>query len=418
MSSPRPANLRTSGGIYELAWPDIQLLMRCDRLHQDSRFNLTTEITIKSTMPGVAQHVHQARLNLTSTTARRTLIRELESRIPDYPWPSLVEELAVRVLEAHRQGEPVIALADYSPTEALDFRLTPILQEQQSTVFYGQGESGKTWIGLFIACLLTLPLPALGWQPEPGPVLYLDYETDPDTGWDRINMITKGLNAPIPDHLYWRQMLHPLAGDIEIIQREVLEKGIVLVVVDSAALACMEPEKSELTIPYFAALRSLKCTTLTIAHTEASGRQDRPFGSIFWRNLPRANFRLRSNSDSGNDDLVVGIKQTKGNNRRRLQDIGVKLSFSSFDNAVSFSRVDVADVEELANTLPLKTRIAHLLRKGALTSTELADQLGVPAQQIRNTLSNGHHKEFIMLTSPDTHLTRWGLRDNLDEARI
>jgi len=391
-----------------LTWATDQILIRADRLHEDSRYNVHCETAVKSTLPGVSSHIHQARVNLVSTQARRTLIRELEARasLDENRWAAIVEEFCIRVLNAYRQGEPVIQMAAHVPSDSLSWRLEPFLEEGQATVFFGQGETGKTWVALLLGVALSAPTPVLGLNSEPGNVLYLDYETRPDDTWRRLDMITSGLGIAIPDGFYYRQMLQTLASDAETIQREVVEKNISLVVVDSAALAAMEPETSAGATAYFQALRSLKCTTLTIAHTEASGKQDRPFGSIFWRNIPRANFRFRSNSDAGAPELVVGIHQTKANNNRRTPDLGISLKFE--DNHISFKRTSVMDVEELAEHQPLRARIAHLLKRGAKSSTEIAEELGHPAQLVRNALSNDHHKAFGII-SGGPEKGKWGL---------
>ena len=402
------AKMRTGGGIYELTWAADQVLMRVDRLAEDSRYNTTGEMIVLSTLPGVQQHIHQARVNLVSTVARRTLIRELEQRAPDLSWQTMVEEMSIRVLAAYRQGEPVIQMSEHLISERVRHRLSPLLQEGQPTVFFGQGETGKSWLSLLLSILISAPQAHIGFTPEPGGVLYLDYETGADDVWERVDMITAGMGIAIPDNLYYRYMVQPVAGDIENIQREVMEKNISLVVVDSAAPASVEPETSAGATAYFQALRSLKCTSLTVAHTEASGKQDRPFGSIFWRNLPRANYRFRSSSEPGADELVVGIKQTKANNGRRMKDLGLSLRFSQ--NAVVFGRADLYDVDELAETLPLRERIIHLLRKGGQTSAEITEQLGVSNQQVRNALSKGHRKDFVMIGGGNTD-ARWGLQE-------
>ena len=389
-----------------MIWETDKILVRADRLSEDSRYNVHCEIAVKSTIPGLPEHIHQARVNLVSTTARRTLIRELETRASELPWAGMVEELCVRVLNAYRQGEPLIQMAEHQVSDSLAWRLAPLLEEGQSTVFYGQGETGKTWIALLLALGITAPTAVVGFSPEPGNVLYLDYETRPDDIWHRLDMITNGLGISIPDGFYYRRMLQSLAADTEVVQRYVIEKNISLVVVDSAALAAMEPEKSEGATAYFQALRSLRCTTLTVAHTEATGKQDRPFGSIFWRNIPRANFRFRSNSDAGSPELVVGIKQTKANNNRRMPDLGISLKFD--DNRVTFHRTNLLDVEEMADTQPLRDRIAHLLRHGALSSAEIAEQLDHNPQLVRNTLSRGHHKIFTMLGEGGPSV-KWGV---------
>jgi len=206
----------------------------------------------------------------------------------------------------------------------------------------------------------------------------------------------------MPDGFYYRYMTQSLAADIENIQQEVTDKGISLVVVDSGAPASLEPETSAGATAYFAALRSLHCTTLTIAHQEASGRQDRPFGSVYWRNLARANFRFQSDIQPGDNFFTIGIKHTKGNNTRRLQDVGVRFKFEDF--GISVSRAGLHSVESLSKTLTLRQRMEHAVSQGAMTAQELAEELDAPLQQVKNQLTNG---PFVRVET-NLGVARWG----------
>jgi len=116
--------------------------MRLDRISEDSRYSVTAEITIKTRQPGVPHHIHQARLNLTSSPARSTLTKILVDRVP-LDWSSMLEQACVMVLEKHREGSPVIQLADHPMPEGLQFRLDPLLQERQAVLFFGEGDTGS-----------------------------------------------------------------------------------------------------------------------------------------------------------------------------------------------------------------------------------------------------------------------------------
>jgi hypothetical protein len=328
--------LRAVGGHYRLSWSDERLLAEVDRIREDSHFNVTAEVCIRSTAPGTPSHLHQARLNLTSTSARRTLANHLGERLNHLDWNAVIEQLTVKVLQAHRQGEPVIELATHSASDRVGYRLMPLLQEKQATLLFGHGDTGKSWLGILAGLLVASGMPHVGLDPEPGNVLYLDYETDEDTIFERANMVSVGLNMALPSGFYYRYMSQLLAADVEALQKHVLEKEISLVVVDSAAPAVGEPESAQMTADYFRALRSLKVTSLTIAHRAKMGKENEPFGSIFWRNLPRANFLANGVHDPGASSFIIGLKHTKSNNGQRLKDIGLELSFSG--NAVHFNR--------------------------------------------------------------------------------
>ena len=402
MSAPL---LTSSGGIYQLEWMDEAVAMRLDRLTEDSKYNVTAEVAIKSRIPGVHPHIHQARLNLTSTTARNTISKYLAERLPAMAWHGMIEQACVLVLDKYREGAPVIALAGHPMPEGLQFRLKPFLQERQNSLFFGEGDTGKSWLLIYMGILVSHGITIHGMDAEPGAVLYLDYETDEDTLWDRVNRISQALDVPIPENFFYRQTFQTLAADIDQINRVVLENKISLVIVDSASPAVGEAESSQMTTDYFRALRSLRIATATIAHVSKGGKENEPFGSIFWRNLPRANFRVNASHEPGDDSFVIGLKHTKSNNGQRLKDMAFQIDFG--DDGVSFNPATVTDYPDLAKGLSLGQRISAALLKGGLTVKELAETLDENSEVIRKTLNRGKGRFYQQL---DTNMGQphWG----------
>ena len=125
----------------------------------------------------------------------------VEEKIPGIGWDEILEYVCVMVLDKHREGTPTIKLANHSMPEGLVFRLRPFLQERQPTLLFGEGDTGKSWLAIFMSVLVSQGLSCMGMEAEPGNVLYLDYETDSDTLWERVNMISAGLGIPIPEGL-------------------------------------------------------------------------------------------------------------------------------------------------------------------------------------------------------------------------
>ena len=126
--------------------------------------------------------------------------RVLDDKIGGVGWDEILEYVCVMVLDKHREGTPTIKLADHSMPEGLKFRLNPLLQEHQATLLFGEGDTGKSWLAIYFCLLVCLGLCRLGMEAEPGNVLYLDYETDEDTLWERVDMICAGLNRQILCH--------------------------------------------------------------------------------------------------------------------------------------------------------------------------------------------------------------------------
>ncbi len=397
--------MAAEGGIYRLDWKDELIHMRLDHINESSKHEVTAEILIENRAPGTNPHIHQARLNLTSTAARKTLATYLNSRNDTLPWLDLLEQACVLVLRKHREGTPAIRLADMAVPEGLQFRLFPFIQERQATLLLGDGDTGKSYLGILMSTLVASNTFHLGMVPEPGNVLYLDYETDEATLWHRLQMVTAGLGIPIPEGIFYRKMSQTVAGDFDQINKLVVDERINLVVVDSAAPASAEPEKSEFAIAYFNTLRALNTSTFTIAHIAKEEKENRPYGSVFWRNMPRSVFRVNAVHEPGASSFTQGIKHTKSNNGKRLRDQAFQVDFT--EDEVTFSITSVMDVPELARGLSLNQRISAALRDGGLSTKELADVLeGTTEGSIKATLNRGKDKFVVIGT--DLGYMKWG----------
>jgi len=393
--------LTSIGGLYRFRWEEEQVVIHLERLHENSKFEVTCEIQINTTAAGSPSHLHGgSRLNITSTESRRRLAKYLTEDVSPNNWTAMLEQASVMVLAEWRKGSPTIELAKHTVKDALGMRVAPLLQERQATVFYGEGDTLKSFMGLFLAMLVRTGEKQAGLVPEPGNVLYLDYETDEDTMWERAGMIATGLALTIPEGLFYRYMHQPLAADIQQINRIVLDKGIEFIVVDSAAPAVMEPESAAMTTEYFRALRSLRITSLTIAHVAKHSKEAGPFGSIYWRNLPRANFRVQASREL--ERVVVGLKHTKSNNGRRLHDLGFRFEFEP--DRLVVEPIDVKDVPELARGLSPLERILGALSHGQKPLSELVEELELTTNVISPLLSR-HREHFIQLSRGV-----WGLK--------
>ena len=179
------------GGTYRLVWEDHLLTITVDRL-VDHRDTLTAEVTVTSQSPVVQGHLHGARLNLTSTTARATLSRALRERIDWLPWSDIIEQTCVLVLRKHREGEPVVNLAEVQQPESSAYRLEPLLVEGKPNLLFGSGGLGKSMLGIYTAALVASGVEDAKFNPEPGNVLYLDWEDDQYELHARLKLIAKG----------------------------------------------------------------------------------------------------------------------------------------------------------------------------------------------------------------------------------
>ena len=404
MSKP---DLRVNAGIYDLVWRDEQVGVRVDRLHENSSNSVVGEITVKTLLPGVAPHLHQAQLNLTSTSARRTLAKHLGERLSELDWDGIIEDACVLVLRAYREGEPVVAIRDVPPRHGARHRLEPLLVEGHPNLIFGAGGIGKSLLATYFAILISTGHQHNGLSPMPGNVLYLDYETSPEELHERVINIEAGLGETGFSNIKYRFCVHDLPSEVEEIQRIVMEGEIEFAIIDSMGPACgSDPNSPEAVISYFTALRSLRITTLTLDHIAKNSATPTPFGSVYKTNLSRNVFELRKKQEAGDDTLEMGLFHRKANFGKLLPPRGLAATFTP--TTICFNGCNVRDIPELAEGMSIRQRIKDLLLSDKpLTAKEIAEELNVPQTSVRVILNRCRGKDFVRLT--DDPEPTWGV---------
>ena len=399
---PAPTHV-SSAGVHVLDWPEAHIRVRIDRLRNE-RENLTGEIAVKTTNPGVAQHLHQARFNLTSTTARKTLSKALQERL-DLAWDDMIEQACVMVLAKHREGEPVIRVGNLPPREALKYRVAPLLLNNQPTLAYGPGGTGKSYFALYLAVLIGGSWQHNGLIAEPGKVLVLDYETDQYEVDERIKAIVKGLDVVTDPEIYYRFCAAPLTHEVEDIQAFVTEHQIDVVIVDPLGGAVgADMNDSEPILDYFRALRALRTitgfsvTSLSIDHTNKEGKL---FGSEYKFHRARSVFEAKKQQDTGQDFLDFGLYHRKMNNGKLLPPRGYHMAFNG--SSVTFTEKDVMKVPDFAAKAPLWQRAKQLLAAHSLMPEALAKELATTEKILNADL--GRRKDDFVRLQDDS----WGL---------
>ena len=391
-----------SARLWTVFWHVEKVKITVNRLVDEPK-SLWGEWTIKANFPSLPfpwMQIHHEGMNLLST-AKKKMAKVLTDLYPPIAWTTIIDKTAELVIEKHRKGEPVFQLKDLPPKESLSYRVAPLLVENQPTLIYGLGGKGKSLVSQYLACLVAEGYPVGNLQPEPGPVLLCDYETDQDTVARNLSMIHNGIGIEDGSSIFYRRMGQPLVNEIESIQGLVLEQGIQMVIVDSAGPAVGGgAESAEGAIKYFSALRNLNTTTLTVAH-KAKNADNGPFGSVFWTNVSRNVYRLQSESESENR-LHLGLFNEKSNFKKQAP-FGLCVDFE--DDKITFTEENPKTRPEMQEHLSIADQIEAILKEGngrPCAVKELADEMDINSESVRTTLRrNG---KFVQLPTG-----AWGL---------
>lgn len=403
MSIPK---LDAKGGIYTLTWEEEQLIARLNRLREHSDYSVSAEIRIISTSP-VGGHLHQARINLTSTAALKTLAKHMAERLNTLDWGAIVEQTAVKVLAEYRKGEPPVEVGQMPVREHLAYRVDPIMVEGRPTLLYGSGGSGKSYFAIYLSVLVDIPWKENRLEPEYGKVLYLDYETSQDEFRDRVNAIQAGIGIATPSHILYRYCTRPLATEVEELQEMVAEHKVNMVVVDSVGSACGgESEgKSEFVLAMFSALRSLRVTSLLIDHTNKEGVL---YGNVYKFNQSRAVWEIRRQHELDTDHIHFGLIHRKFNTGKLLKPLGFELAFSNQE--IRVSTYDAKAIDEVMERMSTADQLRKVLKTGLHTVQELCSLImlnGKPAKDgtVRHVLNRYKDREGGFVNIGD----KWGM---------
>jgi hypothetical protein len=399
------------GDDFVFTWAQQQIQVKLSEMYH-TRDGLKVCLQIDTSQPGRPKTVYApANWNLRSSSGRSTLVNYLKKRMESVDWASIMETTVTLAYDMWEEGEPVVFLNQVTPTQS-QYALTPFLQNQETTVIFGDGGTGKSYLAIGIAMNLHSGEQFIPFEPlSQHRGLILDWETNKETNAFRVQQLAYGIGLVdgLPDLAYQacRMPLHDMVRQIKGI---ITKHSISHLVIDNAAAACGgDPEKAEVAMQFFNALRMFKTTNTVIAHQtkaaqdEAKRGNRKPFGSAFWHNVPRATFEVVREEEPQDGVMEIGIFNHKANNDARAKPIGLRLNFGA--EWVMFERTKL-DAPDLTERLSVKDRLVEAYRQGALTNLEVVAELALPLDTVQKTQKRWKDKLFtpVLGTTP----VKWG----------
>lgn len=403
----KPLITETIGG-YDFLWEDERLQISIRRLHIHKDGRVVGELLITTTAQGFKSSILHppTQINFTADRTRKELSNTLKEKYPQWEWLTIIDQLAYKIQELTREGEPVKEIWTSEDAPPPEYLLEPILIKGVPTVIFGEKGVAKSRLSILIATCLLLP-----WYDNPlgliAPekslkTLILDWETE----WDIVRYEAKrlqvGMNLPVFP-IYYRRCNLPLADDIEQIQQHIEKTKAEVLIIDSLGAASGgELNKAEIALNFFTALRKLKKTSLIIAQTSKGDEGKKSiFGSTFFTYYSRSIFELVKAEDIGEDNMHIALFHRWCNVFKTHPPMGLAFHFN--DTGIKVESEPVSIREFLAK-IGVQQKVLEILKSGAMTTKEIMETLEISRNNADITLKRLRDKGRIVKVED-----KWGL---------
>ena len=152
---------------------------------------------------------------------------------------------------------------------------------------------------------------------------------------------------------------------------------------------------------YCRAVRQLGIGSNLVAHiTKSENGEKRPFGSVFWHNSARATWFLKRAATSPDGQTVsLAAFHRKSNLGPLRPAVGIRVQFDG--DRVYFERIDVATIDEVAESLPLWQRIRAIVKVGPQTLATIASELNHDKVDSIDRIVRKHKNLFTKVPGSD-----------------
>lgn len=376
-------------------WPSHSITLHLSRIKESSGETKAEIVAVN----GKGILTHQS-INLLGGRSRSQLAKELGQKheLVDLSWETVLETVCVRGLRELRKGEPVIVLQPHSQSN-VPFLLNPLVYQKHQTLVYAPGGSCKSYLALYLALLACHGADQNGLRALSCPVLYLDWELDAETIGTRLTRLYKGHPELSQFAPYYRACNQPLHEEVDTISAEIEEKGIQLLIIDSAIMACGDDlNSSQAPKQLQRALRQLGCASIVLSHVAKNTDNKTAYGNVFFQNLCRNQYEVEL-VDETDEEKRITLTHRKINFGSFQQPKGLSFNFS--DEACRVSAFNPLEEEdEPEDTMPLPARIRTLLEDGLPRKPKaIADALKEKITHVRVTLNRLDRKKWFKMTN-------------------
>lgn len=403
-------------GVFRTMLDDVKCRVSISRMQDGDNGAIWCEMQANLQMEGKPRNLTPpSRINLMNVNRGsggwKGYVQALEDIAPSIRWQEAISLSVDSAIERYRNGDQEVALVPQGTADrAHPFLLEPFIASSGVSVFFGEGGTGKSLIGLGMAAAVASGFPIFGQIPQvTGPVVYFDYEDDESVHAERLQAIVKGHDLTMRHPVYHRSLIAKVSQAQSSMRQSIENTGAVLAVLDSIGMGRGgNANTSEDTVRMFRALRSLGVPTLAIDHVSKEDKRDgsliTPYGSVYTINSARLLWgAVVAEGVSTKDKKYLNLENTKANRTHLRKPMSMSIEYVNEDDKaegqrwldkVTFTTYSEWWEEIQADTWELIR--AHLeVNVGAWTVLELALQTGKPEKQVEEAIQT-HMADLVM----------------------
>ena len=352
------------------------------------------------------------RLNLLSSSARDSLVRQLNRR-SEKNWTLILDQISSLVTDTMDEQSTSVDMRKYK-LSGIDtsWSIKPLASKGVGNIIFGAAGQGKSTMVLALMLSKATGRPFIPGivVDEPGAVMMLDWEDTPDAFFKTCSALLSGAGMTWQDvicDVRYHNFSGPLQDQLDTLQREVSEFSVSLLVVDSlVASSGMDANDAEAARIYHQIIGGLgeNITAIGVTHVAKSGKDSNSFGSVYWDNLSRNNWLVaREEEELEENSSVIALTHKKSNRTSLMKPLGYRVKYETDEDGqatkIWYEEADLSLTETLSKKLSTTDRILSLVRDISMSPGDIAEELGLKTNTVRQALIRARDRGLATVNS-------------------
>ncbi len=391
-----------------IRWGTLDLICDLSRIYA-SREGVTCWIKFETSKGKLFGPI---RLNLLSSSARDSLVRQLNRR-SEKNWTLILDQISSLVTDTMDEQSTSYDMRKYK-LSGIDtsWSIKPLASKGVGNIIFGAAGQGKSTLVLALMLSMATGRPFVPGivVDEPGAVMMLDWEDTPDAFFKTCSALLSGAGMTWQDvicDVRYHNFSGPLQDQLDTLQREVSEFSVSLLVVDSlVASSGMDANDAEAARIYHQIIGGLgeNITAIGVTHVAKSGKDSNSFGSVYWDNLSRNNWLVaREEEELEENSSVIALTHKKSNRTSLMKPLGYRVKYETDEDGqatkIWYEEADLSLTETLSKKLSTTDQILSLIRDIAMSPGDIADELGMKAPTVRQALIRARDRGLATVNS-------------------